>query len=323
MGNHNKRTDRIGTEVINKYNETAICVEYINANQIYCKFKDVDRVFITSWKDFQRGNFKHPDRYKNLREGQYVVNPKGSGATCISYVDSEHIIIQFDNSDITLKTKWGCFKKGKFKSPFDKNKFGGYLGMLNIVDSNGKNPPEYELWMSMLKRCYSESIKRNRPTYDEVTCCEEWMCFKNFKEWLVGQPNYEKWKNDTKNWCLDKDILAEQNHYKKRIYSSDTCCLVPSSVNSLFVKVDALRGEYPIGVYFSKKEAKFKAQCQNPFTKKYINLGRYDTPEEAFFVYKSYKEKMIKQVAKHEYSLNNITKSCYEAMMNYEVLITD
>ena len=263
------------------------------------------------------------DKYKTMREGQHMFNSAGFGGTCINYINNDHIIIQFDNSDITLNTKWAYFKNGKFNSPFDKNKFGGYLGMETMVGPDGKTLPEYELWMSMLKRCYSESIKKNRPTYDEVICCEEWICFKDFKKWVEEQPNYTKWKNDTKNWCLDKDILAEQNHYKKRIYSPETCCLVPSCVNALFIKVDALRGEYPIGVYFNNKKSKFVAQCRNQFTKKYVWLGYFDNPEEAFLAYKTYKEKMIKQMAEQEYSLGNITQPCYEAMINYEVLITD
>lgn len=61
----------------------------------------------------------------------------------------------------------------------------------------------------------------------------------------------------------------------------------------------------------------------NPFTNKFEYLGFYSTPEKAFYVYKAYKEKIIKQVAEFEYSKGNITEQCYEAMMKYEVEITD
>ena len=52
-------------------------------------------------------------------------------------------------------------------------------------------------------------------------------------------------------------------------------------------------------------------------------MGYYSTPEKAFEVYKAYKENIIKQVAEIEYKNGNITKDTYEAMMNYEVEITD
>ena len=53
------------------------------------------------------------------------------------------------------------------------------------------------------------------------------------------------------------------------------------------------------------------------------HIGVYDTSEEAFYAYKEAKESYIKQVAQEEYSLGNITKKCYDAMMSYEVEITD
>ena len=63
--------------------------------------------------------------------------------------------------------------------------------------------------------------------------------------------------------------------------------------------------------------------CNNPYTHKRKAIGRRKTIEEAFNIYKEYKENIIKQVAQEEYSLGNITKKCYDAMMSYEVEITD
>lgn len=40
-------------------------------------------------------------------------------------------------------------------------------------------------------------------------------------------------------------------------------------------------------------------------------------------VYKKYKENLIKQIAKLEYSNGNIVKKCYNAMMQYTVSIDD
>lgn len=42
-----------------------------------------------------------------------------------------------------------------------------------------------------------------------------------------------------------------------------------------------------------------------------------------FMHIKKRKEEIIKQVAEMELSKGNISKQCYEAMMNYEVEITD
>ena len=50
-------------------------------------------------------------------------------------------------------------------------------------------------------------------------------------------------------------------------------------------------------------------------------LGRYKTPEEAFQVYKQFKERYIKEVAE-EYK-NVIPQKLYEAMINYKIGIDD
>ena len=115
-----------------------------------------------------------------------------------------------------------------------------------------------------------------------------------------------------------KDIIVKGN----KIYSPDVCCLIPQNVNCLFLKREAERGDYPIGVRYRDGYG-FLASCHNPFTNKKEEIGYYSTPEKAFVAYKDYKENLIKQVAQIEYDANNITEQCYQAMMNYEVEIDD
>ncbi len=57
--------------------------------------------------------------------------------------------------------------------------------------------------------------------------------------------------------------------------------------------------------------------------KKQKYIGRYDTEQEAFIAYKKAKESYIKEVAKKEYVVGNISKACFEGMMKYEVEIGD
>lgn len=89
----------------------------------------------------------------------------------------------------------------------------------------------------------------------------------------------------------------------------------------MFVRQDSSRGDLPIGV--RKRKYGYQALCSNPYTHKTKAIGRRKTIEETFNIYKMHKENLIKQVAQEEYSKGNITKQCYEAMMNYEVEITD
>ena len=149
------------------------------------------------------------------------------------------------------------------------------------------------------------SIKKKRPTYKDVTVCEEWHCFQNFAEW------YDE--NYVEGWCLDKDILIKEN----KTYSSKTCCFVPNEINVLFTKSSSSRGDCPIGV--SKIGTKYKTRLSK--NDKNVNLGHYKTPEEAIQFYKIAKEKEIRRVA--DKWRGQITEPTYQAMYNYKVEITD
>ena len=78
----------------------------------------------------------------------------------------------------------------------------------------------------------------------------------------------------------------------------------------------------PIGV--TRHGNGFQAQCNNPFKDNgHEYLGTYSIPSQAFLAYKKFKESLIKKIAQVEYKKCNITKQCYDAMMNYRVEITD
>ena len=154
------------------------------------------------------------------------------------------------------------------------------------------------------------------PTYKDAICCTKWLLYENFCDWLHSQSNFDKWKNGER-WAIDKDIILKGN----KIYSPETCCLVPHNVNMLFIKNDIDRSNLPIGV--KRNGNGFQAFCNNPYTNKQESLGTYSTPEQAFQAYKIYKENIIKQVAQIEFENGNITEECYNAMMIYEVDITD
>ncbi|MFR7571700.1 MAG: hypothetical protein ACLUVM_02710 [Blautia faecis] len=140
---------------------------------------------------------------------------------------------------------------------------------------------------------------------------EEWKNFSNFRYW------YEKNNYGGSNLNLDKDILYKGN----KIYSPDTCCLVPGFINTLFTNRKANRGELPLGVYKEEKNGKTCYRAGMEVNGQSIKLGTFKTPEEAFQKYKEYKEQYIKDTAKRY--KDKIPYSVYEAMMNWKVEITD
>lgn len=236
----------------------------------------------------------------------------------VEYDDANNLVVEFqDNYRARVHTTYQKFRNGVIKNPYHPSVYEvGMIGMKYPSRINDKHTKEYEAWRHMLGRCFDKRIKKKQLSYKSASCCEEWLVFENFYEWLHSQENFDKWL-DGNRWCLDKDILVKGN----KIYSPQTCCLVPNYVNVLFTKRNKDRGLLPIGVV--KQNNGFRAECNSPFEQYIKYIGMYPTSEQAFYAYKEHKEDVIKQVAKIEYANSNITKHCYEAMINYIVEITD
>lgn len=259
-------------------------------------------------------------RKKHNRMGETNYNYQGSKMVVVKYNSANNITVEFQD---TYKTRVCCcykdFRKGSIKNPYYHDVYNiGIIGNKYVSRENGKDAKEYKIWHSMIQRCYDEVTQSKQPTYKDCYVSDEWLLYDNFYEWIHEQENYNQWKNNDR-WAIDKDIICKGN--KK--YCKEFCCLIPEKINTLFTKRQNDRGKYPIGVYYYEKGKCFRSQCSDLLLNKRILIGSYDNPIDAFYAYKKYKESLIKRIAIEEYKNKNITKKCYDAMMNYEVEITD
>ena len=101
---------------------------------------------------------------------------------------------------------------------------------------NRKHTKCYTVWFAMLQRCYSDKYHEKHPTYIDCQVYKDWLYFQSFAKWY--HENY--YEIIGQKMALDKDILCKGN----KIYSPETCIFVPQSINLLFTKTDAKRGEY-------------------------------------------------------------------------------
>jgi len=100
---------------------------------------------------------------------------------------------------------------------------------IGYMSSTRKDPAEraplgseYIRWQRMLERCYDKGGK----TYKDVTVCDEWHDFKKFQKW------YDKvCRTKDIRWSLDKDLFSDD----VRVYSPETCVLIPKQVNLLLL----------------------------------------------------------------------------------------
>jgi len=241
------------------------------------------------------------------RIGEKFITNEGYEVEIIEYFSNKNITIKFENNFIFHNIQLRNLIRGQVSNPYHTSKYNmGYLGIGKYkAHTDKKATLTYKIWTSMLRRCYDEKFKQINPTYTGVTVYEKWHDFQNFGAWFE--------KSYIDGFELDKDILIKGN----KIYSPETCCFVPHEINSLFVKKDNKRGIYSIGV--CKHRNKYMAQIT--MHSKHYYLGIFDTPEEAFQIYKEAKEQHIKEVADKWKGL--ISDKVYEALINYQVEIDD
>ena len=318
-----QKETRLGLEKINKQGYLMRIIKYNGCQDVIVEFQDKFKTKVNcEWKQFNKGTLENPAVFENrINEERY--NNQGCLMKIIEYYNSQDIVVEFqDNYKARVHAQYRKFILGGISNPYFPSVCGvGMIGEKYSTRENGKTSKEYATWQSMLSRAFSEKVVKERPTYKDVICCNEWLLYENFYDWLHSQENFDKWKNN-KGWHLDKDILVKGN----KLYSPETCCLVPQYINVLFTCRQNDRGDMPLGVTKDAKQNRYIATTiyGKKNNKALTTAYRYPTPEDAFYLgYKPTKEAYIKEIAQEEYELGNITKKCYEAMMNYEVEITD
>ena len=159
---------------------------------------------------------------------------------------------------------------------------------VKVKPKDAVSNPVYAKWQRMLERSYCPKYKSKFPTYTNVRVCERWLTFSHFR---FDYLNLINGVDERKIFILDKDLIVKGN----KIYSPDTCCLLPSKINSFLVSNSTKRGSLPRGVSKRTKGDKFMVTLSYGGVNK--NLGNYSTPEEAFQVYKEAKESASKVLA--------------------------
>jgi len=175
---------------------------------------------------------------------------------------------------------------------------------------DGKLVKEYKLWANMLERCFSEKYQTLYPTYKGCNVSDNFLNYTFFYDWCHKQIGFGNIDEKGRYWHLDKDLLFVDN----KTYSESTCVFVPQEINKFFTDRGNDRGEYPVGVNFHKESGKFMARCLVNGKRQY--LGLFNTPEEAFAVYKPFKENLCKQLALKWQS--EIDTRLFNTMMNWE-----
>lgn len=233
--------------------------------------------------------------------GETNTNKYGTEMKIVQYNSYSDIIVEFqDKYKAKIHTTYGNFIRHCVRNPYDKTVYGiGYLGegKYKVYIDQDHLEPVYNVWRTLLGRVCTEKHREQFPAYSDCEVCEEWLCYQNFADWW----NKNMYHVGTERMHIDKDILIKGN----KIYSPNTCLIVPQRINMLFMHKPNKYG-LPNGVK-PTVNGKFEA-CYNH---KY--LGVFSTVEEAENAHEVEKRRVIREIA-DEYK-QVIPDKVYQALL--------
>lgn len=245
--------------------------------------------------------------------GYKGISNNGCGFEVVSKgAKKDYFVVKFDNN-YEAEYQRTHIKQGNITNPYKCSVEGvGYLGVgCYKVSVGGKHTKEYRVWKNMLYRSYNKEFQICNPTYAGCSVDKDWHNFQNFAAWYTSHKNYGK-----KDYQMDKDLKIIPN----KVYSPDTCDIIPSQINSLLLNSVDRRGSYIVGVSFNKSAGRYNSYCcilLEDGESKNKNLGYFNTEQEAFFAYKKAKEKNVKRVA--NLYKDEICIEIYNNLMNWAV----
>lgn len=294
-----------GDTFINNSGEKIVVIDYRGATDVIVQFEDGVTRSTTS-TDLKRGGCRHPEKYTSI-VGKRFKNKQEDWCTVKEYISATEVVIEFDGfPDNLKKVAVAALKKGSFKNNYKPTIYGkGYLGDGKYQGAKKDGTDfVYGVWNNMLARNYDLYTQSKQPAYIGCSVCDEWLCFQNFADFYINHESYGLGYN------LDKDLLGGDN----KVYSPETCTMLPPEINSMITGSTASKNGMPLGV--NKIDNGYVARL-NKGKEGREYLGYYKTPEEAHKVYVEAKERYVKNKALE--CANRIEWKAFVALMNWTV----
>ena len=242
------------------------------------------------------------DIFTSKQCGEFIV---------VEYINSANVVVKFIDTGYETITRHSQVLSGQVKDRSLPSVYGvGVIGDSYSCWDGSKIRKEYDLWSSMLARCYSPKSHKARETYIGCTVSENFKSYTYFYEWCNQQVGFSE-----NNFELDKDLLSGVSKY----YSEGTCVFLPQEINVALIKQNKKRGDFPVGVTYHKNTGNFVAQLSTSTGRKHV--GAFNNVIDAFAAYKKAKETYLVELAQKW--KDKINDRAYEALMKYDVSIDD
>lgn len=203
----------------------------------------------------------------------------------IEWSNALNVTVKFKGYEHTTNTTSSRIREGSVKNRMIPTMAGkGFIGQGKY--SEGKNKEVYQIWNSMLQRCYNPKYHKKHPSYVECSVCTDWLNFQVFAEWFYEESNYEEGLH------LDKDIIHQGN----KVYCPEQCSFITKETNAVTTNCQSARGDYMLGATWAEDRKKFRSFSTDG-KGTLIGLGSYDSELEAHEAYKKYKYEVLKTLA--------------------------
>jgi len=236
------------------------------------------------------------DTLPDLHIGEKYHSNNCGDLIIVEKVKSEIYLCKFIKTNSQVNANIANIIKGEVNDPYAPIVCGvGYLGNIKPKYYN----IEYTKWSKLLERIYGDNHKERFPNYIDVKLDDRWLCFENFItdfKTLLGYEDMISHKNI--KFDLDKDIKTQS-----KLYSKETCILVPHEINTIinFIQKTNTTG-YP-GVSWDKE----KGIYQVGFAKmsKRIHLGYANNVFDGFIIFAKAKRAHLNNILHNKYSWLN------------------
>jgi hypothetical protein len=250
----------------------------------------------TSLKQIKSCGCNANNRISNL--GKRFISKDGDEAVVIDVLPKAMALVEFlGYEDKPAEIfRLSRLRNGQFSNIWRKSLFGvGFSGMRQ--HKNLKDVTKIRnIWTNILARCYNSACKEY-VSYGAkgVIVDEKWHNFSSFYGWYLKRD-----LNPNIKYHVDKDLLAK---YDVKVYSEETCCLLPGEINRRLIILPKTRNTCGKG---------FKVRSSD--SKRTI-IGFFETEEEADIAYKDEKERNIHELA--ERFRADIEDKVYRALLRW------